>query len=290
MPAAPTMQAGAFDQLRAGATLFLDDAPSAAASLSDRLRICSGTERLAVEGQQGTQYEDGIYAPREDWRLLSGTELEVLQGRGAWNPCRDLRVFAIPDWLHRFFWDLEPARFADGPEFAVTVDDPLLNAFCTEATEALSALGLPPRKLNFRFQRRSSRSTTFDHELGSFVGLHVDNFERRPIDERHRSFPRMIVNLGHQPRNFVFVNLPLMELLLPAGLAHGAETYRRFSWAYPLAHAFMAAQPHYPALCLTLQPGEGYSAPTQNLIHDGSTRGTEGTDVILSGFLKLPDA
>jgi len=78
------------------------------------------------------------------------------------------------------------------------------------------------------------------------------------------------------PRSFVFVNLPLIELLAPSGIPHGPETYRRYSWAYALAHAFMAARPDYPVLRLELRPGEGYCAPTQNLVHDGYTSEGDG--------------
>ena len=266
----------AWSSLRCGVPVFLDDVPAAAADLSRRLRISSGTERLAVDGQQGTKYEKGIFVPREDWRALSLEELALLEGRGACNLAGDIRVFAIPAWLHQFFWDLDPARLVAGPEFSAKVEDRLFNAFCAEAGAALGALGIASRRLNVRFQRARACSTTFDPEFGTFVGLHVDNFERRPIDLRHRSFPRLVVNLGLQPRSFVFVNLPLIELLAPSGIPHGPETYRRYSWAYALAHAFMAARPDYPVLRLELRPGEGYCAPTQNLVHDGYTSEGDG--------------
>jgi hypothetical protein len=276
----------AWSSLRRGVPVFLDEVPAAAADLSRRLWIASGTERLALEGQQGTKYEKGIFVPREDWRAPSGEERALLEGRGACNLAADIRVFAIPVWLHQFFWDLDPARLVAGPEFSAKVEDRLFNAFCAEAGAALGAAGIPSRRLNVRFQKARARSTTFDPEFGTFVGLHVDNFERRPIDLHDRSFPRLVVNLGLQSRSFVFINLPLIELLEPAGIPHSAETYRRYSWAYPLAHAFMAAQPDYPVLRLELRPGEGYCAPTQNLVHDGYTSESDGPDVVLSGFVK----
>ena len=275
-----------YKRLRPGIRVFLDETPASAAHLAGRLGIGRGTERLSVEGQQGTKYENGIFVPRDAWRELSSEELDLVEGRGACRLEADIRVFALPQWLHRFFWDLEPARLAEGPEFSARIDDRLFDAFCAEATAALGALGIGARRLNVRFQQVRGRSTTFDPEFGTFVGLHVDNYERRPIDLRHRSFPRLVVNLGLQERSFVFINLPLLDLLDPGGIPHGPETYRRYSWAYPLAHAFLSAQPDYPPLRLTLYPGEGYCAPTQNLIHDGYTWGSAGTDVMLSGFVK----
>ncbi len=272
-------------RLRCGTRVFLDDAAAARAGLAERLRLSGGTQRLEVEGQRGTKYENGIFAPRDDWRTPSPAELALIEGSGSCSPAHDIRVLVIPEWLQQFFWDLDLAPLIAGEGFSVTSDDPLFYAFCREAQEALSALGIPARRLTVRFQRARSRSTTFDPELATFVGLHVDNFERRPIDTRHRSFPRLVVNLGLQPRSFVFINLPLIELFEPSGIARTAETYRKFSWAYPLAHAFMAAAPDYPVVRLALGPGEGYTAPTQDLIHDGYTLDGEGIDVVLSAFV-----
>ena len=291
-------------RLRHGARLFLDREPSALAGLCDRLQINSGTRRVALEQPGGTKYEGtkyqrGIYLPREDWRAVSAVELTLLQGRGGYTPARDIRVFTIPPWLHRLLWDLDLGRMIEDPGFSTTIRDPLFERFCVEAGSVLEALGIPSRKITVRFQKggggkAEGHSTTFDPEFETFVGLHVDNFERRPIDTRHLSFPRVVVNLGLEPRSFVFINLPLINLLAPSGIAHSRESYQRYSWAYPLAHRFMESVPDYPAIRLLLHPGEGYVAPTQNLIHDGygpdrRGPGEDGIDVVLSAFARAQE-
>lgn len=296
-------------RLRHGARLFLDREPRALAGLCDRLQINSGTRRVVPEQQEGTKYggtkyegtkyQGGIYLPREDWRAVSAVELTQLQGRGGYTPTRDIRVFTIPPWLHRLLWDLDLGRMIEDPGFSTTIRDPLFERFCVEAGSVLEALGIPSRKMAVRFQKSGGgkaegHSATFDPQYETFVGLHVDNFERRPIDTRHLSFPRVVVNLGLEPRSFVFINLPLINLLAPSGIAHSRESYQRYSWAYPLAHRFMASVPDYPAIRLLLRPGEGYVAPTQNLIHDGygpSGRGPggDGIDVVLSAFVRAQE-
>lgn len=298
-PVGPALLGEAGVKLRHGARLFLDREPAAQAGPCDRLQINSGTRRVAVGRQEGTKYEGGIYLPRADWRAVSAVELTLLQGRGGYTPTRDIRVFAIPPWLHRLLWDLDLGRMIEDPGFSTTIRDPLFERFCIEAGGVLEALGIPSRRITVRFQKSGGqladgRSTTFDPEFETFVGLHVDNFERRPIDTRHLSFPRVVVNLGLQPRSFVFINLPLINLLAPSGIAHSRESYQRYSWAYPLAHRFMESAPDYPAIRLVLHPGEGYVAPTQNLIHDGygpdgHESGEDGVDVVLSAFMRAPD-
>ena len=43
----------------------------------------------------------------------------------------------------------------------------------------------------------------------------------------------------------------------------------------------MRAFPDYPVVRLTIRPGEAYIAPTENLIHDGSTLGMTSPDLAL---------
>lgn len=39
----------------------------------------------------------------------------------------------------------------------------------------------------------------------------------------------------------------------------------------PLIHAFLRKYPEYPVMRLAVMPGEAYIAPTENMIHDGTT-------------------
>jgi hypothetical protein len=46
----------------------------------------------------------------------------------------------------------------------------------------------------------------------------------------------------------------------------------------PLIHAFLHKFPEYPVVRLAVLPGEAYIAPTENMIHDGTTEGMRVLD------------
>ena len=84
-----------------------------------------------------------------------------------------------------------------------------------------------------RVNAANRRTVTVHPGTARFVGLHVDNWTRLPLNQRHTAPRRICINLGNEARYFLFVNL-------------------------------------------------SYIAPTENIIHDGSSVGARGHDVSLS--------
>jgi hypothetical protein len=54
--------------------------------------------------------------------------------------------------------------------------------------------------------------------------------------------------------------------------------------------AFMSRFPGYPIVRVRIGPGEAYIAPTDNVIHDASTIGSEGLSITLTlrGWFTVP--
>ena len=120
------------------------------------------------------------------------------------------------------------------------------------------------------------------------IGLHLDNWYNFPMDRRELSPNRICINLGAQDRFFLLINVPIAEL------------YRRIRDRLPdhigsrsrgtlIAREFLKFHPSYPIVRLRIRPGEAYIAPTDNIVHDGSTLGMTVPDVSLSlrGWLPL---
>ena len=110
-------------------------------------------------------------------------------------------------------------------------------------------------------------STAFNFDTGAFMGLHIDNHQDLPLDERERARTLCAVNLGFTERYLHFVNLPvseLLELLAERGVAAPSR-------AEQLKDLFLARFPDYPVIRLALLPGHAYICNTQNTIHDGAT-------------------
>ncbi len=248
-----------------------------AAPLSDRVMFSSGTERVASSCPTDKRYQTGIFVPVDSWRPLDDDELATLvkSSRG-----QSILVFRVPGYLQRLCWDsgvveAESSREGESP------DSILIQAFTREARAVLRTVYSGVEKCTLQLCAPGRRSTTYDSGAGTFIGLHVDNFEQQPIDGRSTARFRLAVNLGREARSFIFINLELMDVLKACGLDQTREVFDSYRCAYSLGHLFMARFPEYPVTRLLLHPGEGYLAPTQNAIHDGYTVGMDGPDVML---------
>lgn len=120
---------------------------------------------------------------------------------------------------------------------------------------------------------RGQLTVTANTALGARTGLHVDSWYDAPLARRHGSPGRLCLNVGKSDRWFLFVNRPLAQIGRDLGLA-GAEAQ-----VDDLARRFLERFPNYPVVRVRIAPGEAYIAPTENLIHDGSTVGTAAADL-----------
>jgi hypothetical protein len=126
--------------------------------------------------------------------------------------------------------------------------------------------------------RAGGSPTATTDDSGAHVGLHVDNWYRAKLDERAHAPNRISINIGVTPRFFLYINLPLATI---GSLA--AERLPSDSGVREIQHGlrsvFMSHFASYPVVRVRLDPGEGYIAPTENLIHDAATAGTDALDV-----------
>jgi hypothetical protein len=127
--------------------------------------------------------------------------------------------------------------------------------------------------------RTVTKDSVKDRDEHYYVGMHLDTWEKIPLHERHTARNRVCINLGREDRYFLFFNLSLMRMFY----ALGGEDPSKADDFYgtDLGHAFMRAFPGYPVLRLRLKPREAYIAPTDNLIHDGSSVGKRYPDIAL---------
>jgi hypothetical protein len=125
------------------------------------------------------------------------------------------------------------------------------------------------------------------------LGLHMDNWDPLPLHQKNEADNRIAVNLGPEPRYFLFINLTAVQMLeaLFPGLPASACTLTGSA----LGKLFMQRYPEYPLVRLEIRPGEAYIAPTENLVHEGSTMGMTSVDLNLThrgafGFMSLEAA
>lgn len=119
--------------------------------------------------------------------------------------------------------------------------------------------------------RPGLQTVTIDRKVSRLIGLHLDSWDRLPVENRATATNRISFNIGEQDRHLLFVNLPIKKI-------HDLLLSRKpdfvFNHSGEILGSFFREFPDYPVVRVTIAPGEAYIAPTENMIHDGSTEGT----------------
>jgi len=250
-----------------GITIYL--ARSCKAS-PNRIELSNGT-RLAnvsetASAVHGVVYEEGARLPREPWR--QPTEQETKKLIVAEVPDRMATCVAIVR-LPELSDDLQEAAGSPNPE---SVEVGLLQSLRT-----VCKLGEPLHWIGPNTNPANLKTVTINRDIGRYNGLHVDNWDQHEIDSRHLSTNRICINTGKGYRYFLFLPLSLVDIASALAEEMGPD------WAAPrrytlIGRQFMERFPEVPVVRCRLAPGEAYIAPTENLVHDGSSVGQSEMD------------
>jgi hypothetical protein len=224
------------------------------------------------------------FIPRDDWRVPTAFELDVLYASRCTPLPDSVSIFRIAPQVRESFW-ATTAEVVCSPETTIGPEErkKTLWACAESVVQAVSEFGITANSLrscDIQITPSHSRSTSFDHARGEFIGLHIDNHDKFLLGRRRDAFQLLCLNLGQAERHFQFVNLGISDLVarLDTDLLD-AET--RYGKAWQLTSDFFQKWPHYPVVRVTLPPNYGYIAVTQYLIHDGATNSAGHPDVAL---------
>lgn len=249
-------------QLRMGIPLLLG--PGVTAD-PDRALLSTGISSASGRVLGGRAYCTPAFVPKLPWVRPSADSLRLLSPDTA-RPRMSVTIVRISaeslNALHELGVGAEPNPLAH--------QKLLLSGAVTEAVKACLAdladyisdvAGLTV--LGFTVGEPGIPTVALNPNLRA--GLHVDDWDK--AQDRATSRNRLHLNLGREPRHFLYVNLPIDEAraLAPPGIN---DTLDRGNI---IGNSFMEANPDYPVVRVRVDPGEAYIAPTDYLIHDGDT-------------------
>ena len=120
-------------------------------------------------------------------------------------------------------------------------------------------------------------STTINMNNKLFTGMHIDFWDQLKLNQIDDARNRISFNLGKSPRYFLFINQTISQIT--DGLKQHVDI-SNFNQEKVLKE-FFRINPDYPVTKVKVEPFEAYIAPTENLIHDGSTLGSTSKDIQL---------
>lgn len=118
-------------------------------------------------------------------------------------------------------------------------------------------------------------TTTDNYRDGRLIGLHLDNWDKLTYEHKPSGRRRLALNLGPGTR---YITLGVLDAQAVCRAVHPND----FSQRYPHTDDYRTYAADGYALHvirIRLAPGEGYIAPTEYLLHDGSTEGQEASAV-----------
>ena len=239
--------------------------------LANRIALSRGTRladvRETAELAHRAAYEEGAILPREPWRRPTEDE------------ARRLMVAEVPRQMATTVAIIKlPGNFSnDLREVIRSRDNELLEANLLQPLRTICELGGPLQCVGPTEGPANLKTVTINREIGRYIGLHVDNWDGANLDSRDLATNRICINMGEDDRHFLFLPFSLMEIARVISMEMGPD------WEAPgrytvLGRQFMERFPNVPVIRCSLAPGEAYVAPTENLVHDGSTVGQRDKD------------
>lgn len=275
------------DKLVKGITVFDLTSEDSFASLADRVQLNSGITK-SQNNPTNQLYKDVSYIPRPAWRNPTVHEINLLKAEEWASFGTQIAIVKIPasilkplEWMK----PLTSGNILDMNESIKDSDYDTLQEVFDGILHYTRELGFsveePIRRIGITVSRPNLTTVTHDHRDNRFVGLHIDSWFNAAWDQRHVSPNRIAVNIGVEPRYLIFINVPIKRLLDHL-TSLGYDRFKLSTLSGEFGDAVTKELANYPVVRIKLEPGEAYIAPTENMVHDGSTLGTHYLDLNLT--------
>lgn len=253
--------------------------------ISNDITLSSGTvSSVFLANDNPYQFKRNAFVPHEPWRGILPGETRILTpsegDRGIFSD--SIAVVALSSDAQEFFtglpFDVIKSR-KDLFYFWETNED-LHRKAASHLGQFISHFKVNPDigdTVLFHVNEPGQKWVTVDYKQNRRVGLHVDQWDQNRPDHTDKSSNRITLNLGRCNRYLLFINLTIGRIMqiIRERVGHNME----FADISSVINYFFNYYPDYPVLRLCLKPYHAYIAPTENMIHDGSTFDSTFPDV-----------
>jgi len=234
----------------------------------ERLQISAGTESFRTrERPQQSSYAPAAIVPAGPWRRPTPSEREAINAdwHGADNAVSILTLYDM-DTIISLQSSVNRLHLTQR-QAPVEPDNP----FLLEVAARLEELGCRMNLITYYplvADPVGLETVSKDAASGHLVGLHVDAWKDVHPGATGSLPRRMCLNLGTQPRYFLYIDRPVCQMHALLG-----RSIQRSSSSPEVGRAFMETFPSYPVMKVRIDPGEAYLATTDQMVHDGCSVG-----------------
>lgn len=262
-------------------SVYIDDCLSAKGRLSlssgsiDSTRIQSGNRIFTA----------GAHVTRDDWRDVEEDEADLLHRiSDASDFSNTIAIKKVPDAIRILSDKIGFNQVRSQAELNALIAKHQESQLLSNMVSTYCKILAYPELNKFEFPRYfflpPNQSTVSVDYSGHFIGLHIDNSIAFNAPEADNYPNRISLNLGRSKRYLLFINKTVREAINtirsvdPAFSPVGLD-------APALVKLFCSMFPNYPVARVCVHPGEAYIAPTDNVMHDGSSLDGEYFDITI---------
>ena len=281
----PRLQVGspniALMTIAAGLKIYLDK------QFKDRILLSAGVQRVGA--LNGIACKTPTYIPKKPWRIPTKEEIDILSAtKSDLASHQTIGIVKLPGKLAAKFRALDFCNCKNHYETGAISSTNEYKALSNETInyyEKFAGVRNSSVPHNIYLGEANLLNNTFNQREKTFIGLHLDSFERNS-ETRESARNRICINLGKDLRYLLFYNLQFDQM---AEMCNMKKADRNGN-PYEILHTFFERFNTYPVIKIQINPYEAYIAPTENIIHDGSTEGTKNLDINLAirGYFKIP--
>lgn len=273
-------------KLKSGAKIFTN------LDKTNRIWVNSGLE--VTNNLNGVITSRICYIPKSDWRLADESETNILLGthKDEVKHYNSIGIIKIPD---NFIKDIETLKISDVTTWndlnhinETNAYQKFISGIIDFISEHLSMPGYSNELIvhNPCLIKKDLTTVTYSDKDNHYIGMHLDTWDNNNFYERPTSTNRLCVNLGKESRYFLYINQEIKEVLAMANVTD-KDKNRAENDAYFLLSKFYEKNYSYPIVKIKLNPLEAYIAPTENIIHDGTSEANKyfGVTQTFRGFI-----
>lgn len=257
----------------------------------DQLQESPGVYQVSAAEKKEHFYGSDACIPIDAWRSITAAILTDAACIAQCDPIATIGLFNLPSAMKESLFNFmrgyghnTPNNVMVNPEFLAIRER--VGQYVGERFPSVSAV----RNI-IKIAHNSPRlaTVTIDRKQGCLPGLHYDSWYSTSMQDRTVDNPRIVINFGPVPRWFLYVPVGLQQFL--SALA-ATDTEQVWNESTPITHikdALLFLKP--PVHCLKLNPGQGYIAPTESVMHDATTRWADRSSYncqIMGDFQWLP--
>ncbi|MDF2192587.1 hypothetical protein [Paraflavitalea sp. CAU 1676] len=232
----------------------------------------------------GAYYRPGSYIPVNDW-VATGYEYRSHFDAGSSTFFNTVGLYSLPDNVIDLIQQLGIEQigvkdrlldlFKEKADLVNRLSEqlfPVINRHVVAETELYKLASMLPGLY-------TTGSRKDEEGYIQFLGLHLDSSKGITLDKAESSKNRLCINITHEPRYLIFLDLSVKDILR---MVQEKDPLEKGVSQFTLPDVFFRHYPTYPLVRIKQPAYSYYIAPTDNCVHDGSTMNRTTVDVTLT--------